>query len=94
MDWKDKAVELYKQGIKITDIAVKVGKSRKSVSKHINSLPDAEKLHENKKKISEERHREQKRKWKDRTTVEQSARLKSQHDIDVRVLSYERIYGE
>lgn len=93
MDWKENAEVLYKNGVKINDIAVSLKKSRKTISEHINSLQELKKLKEQRQQLSMENRKEYKRNWK-RSNAVDSALMKRQHDIDVMVLSSEQYFNE
>lgn len=90
--WQDEALKLYKEGKKITDISSLIGKSRKTVSTYINSLECSPLIKEERREISKERRKAQKKQYKDKTTEAQKVMLKRQHEIDVMVLSREKYY--
>mgnify|MGYP001038207207 CR=1 FL=1 len=46
INWKDRAASYYRDGLKITDIAVLLDVSRQSVSSYIKTLPDLEDIKE------------------------------------------------
>ena len=94
MDWKTEALKLYQAGIKITDIAKRIGKSRKTVSEYINSLSDLAVINAARKDAGMKKRREYKRDWKRRSSAVDAALLKRQHNIDVMVLSREHYYNE
>lgn len=93
MDWKEEAVLLYRSGKKITDIAEELGKSRKTISNYINSLPELQEMNSVRKQQSKENRKQYKSQWK-RNSVVEAAMLKRQHDIDVMVLSREQYFNE
>ncbi len=93
MDWKKEALSLYKEGHKITTIANRLGKSRKTVSEYINRLPELQKVNAARKEQSEEKRKVYKRNWK-RSAARDAALLKRQHEIDVMVLSREQYFNE
>ncbi len=45
-EWKEKAASYYRDGLKITDIAVLLEVSRQSVSAYVKTLPDLEEVKE------------------------------------------------
>ena len=49
INWKDRAASYYRDGLKITDIAVLLDVSRQSVSAYIKALPDLEDIKEKRK---------------------------------------------
>ena len=48
-NWKERAASYYRDGLKITDIAVLLEMSRQSVSAHIKTLPDVKDIKEKRK---------------------------------------------
>lgn len=94
MDWKTEALKLYQTGSKITDIAKRIGKSRKTISKYINSLPDLTAINAARRDAGIKKRREYKRNWKRRSSDVDAALMKRQHNIDVMVLSRERYFNE
>ncbi len=94
MDWKTEALKLYQAGSKITDIAKRIGKSRKTVSEYINSLSDLVVINAARKDAGTRKRREYKRDWKRRSSAVDAALLKRQHNIDVMVLSREQYFND
>lgn len=52
ISWKEKAASYYRDGLKITDIAVLLEVSRQSVSAYIKTLPDLEEIKEKRRMAS------------------------------------------
>lgn len=59
-DWRQKAGEYYRDGLKVTDIEALLGVSRKSISTYLKSLPDYGQIKEERRKKSEKKRREYK----------------------------------
>lgn len=94
-NWYENALNMYREGKKINEIATELKLSRKTVSKYINSL-SCSTLEETKnirKGISLNKRKEQKKAYRDRTSEVQKAQLKRQHEIDVIVLSSEKYFN-
>lgn len=60
--WKDKAAAYYRDGLKITDIAVLLDVSRQSVSAYIKTLPDLEDIKRGRREASAKARRNYKTK--------------------------------
>ncbi len=58
--WRQKAGEYYRDGLKITDIEALLVVSRKSISAYLKSIPDYDRIKEERRKKSEEKRREYK----------------------------------
>lgn len=93
MDWKEEAAFLYKNNIKVKDIAKALNLSRKTVSKFLNSLSGTDELKKARKEISRIKRQIYKKNYaKNNEAI--AHMLKRQHEIDVRVLSSERFFNE
>lgn len=93
MDWKEEAVFLYKNNIKIKDIAKALNLSRKTVSNFLNSLSSTDEFKKERKELSRIKRQIYKKNYaKNNEAI--SHMLKRQHEIDVRVLSSERFFNE
>lgn len=93
MDWKEEAVFLYKNNIKIKDIAKALNLSRKTVSKFLNSLSSTDEFKKERKELSRIKRQIYKKNYaKNNEAI--AHMLKRQHEIDVRVLSSERFFNE
>ncbi len=94
--WKEEASKLYfNDHLKISVIAGKLQKTRKTISEYLQSQLGFEKEKERRKAENANKRPEYKRNWERKNRYENSeldnALLKRQHNIDVAVLSYERI---
>ena len=93
MDWKEEAAFLYKNNIKVKDIAKALNLSRKTVSKFLNSLSGTDELKKERKELSMIKRKIYKKNYaKNNEAI--AHMLKRQHEIDVRVLSSERFFNE
>lgn len=93
MDWKEEAAFLYKNNIKVKDIAKALNLSRKTVSKFLNSLSGSDELKKERKNIAITKRKIYKKNYaKNNEAI--AHMLKRQHEIDVRVLSSERFFNE
>jgi len=95
-NWKEEANKLYYQEqMKITQIADLLGITRKTISVYLQSQPGFEGEKNRRKVSNSEKRPEYKRNWNKKKRAKASeleaALLKRQHEIDVMVLSYERI---
>lgn len=93
MDWKEEAVFLYKNNVKVKDIAKALNLSRKTVSKFLNSLSGTDEFKKERKELSRIKRQIYKKNYaKNNEAI--AHMLKRQHEIDVRVLSSERFFNE
>ncbi len=60
--WKDRAASYYRDGLRVTDIAVLLDVSRQSVSAHIRTLPDLEEVKEKRRAAAAKARRDYKAK--------------------------------
>lgn len=58
--WQNKAKEYYRDGLKIVDIEVLLGVSRKSISAYLKGLPDYGKIKEGRRKETARKRRQYK----------------------------------
>ncbi len=93
MEWKQEALKMRKDGEKVNDIVKHVKKSRKTVSKFLNSLDEKEEIRKELKEKSKEKRRAYLKEYK-RNSMLDAQLIKRQHEIDVRVLSSERFFNE
>lgn len=98
-DWKEKAREYYSDGLKITDIEVLLGISRKSISTYLKGLPDYEQIKEMRRNESNKRRREYKtKKQKEYRKQNFSAytvtgeSMRREHELAVMELSREKYH--
>lgn len=97
--WQAQAEKMYfEEGKKIVEIAKVLGKTRKTISKHLSSLPAFQIEKEKRKAQNQEKRQEYKKDWEDKNRKPRGSNidgilLKRQHCIDVMVLSYERNLG-
>lgn len=94
--WKSEAERLFLiDHQKISDIALKLEKTRKTISEYLQALPGFNEEKERRKVVNSEKRPEYKRNWEQNNRnspkEDEAAMLKRQHNIDVAVLSYERI---
>lgn len=94
--WKEEASRLYfVEHMKISLIADKLQKTRKTISEYLQSQPGFKEEKDLRKAENAEKRPEYKRSWERKNRYENSeldnALLKRQHNIDVSVLSHERI---
>ncbi|WP_459195630.1 sigma factor-like helix-turn-helix DNA-binding protein [Wukongibacter baidiensis] len=96
-DWNKIAIKLfYDEGLKVNEVAKKIGKSSTSISRYLlNDNPERYKAErERRKSESAEREKTRKRNWKKANNGAQRIDydlIRRQHYIDVGVLSYERV---
>lgn len=99
MEWKQEAEALFFMGEKMQDIAAKIGKSRRAVSAYLKACDGFEKEKERRKAQNANKRTEYQRAWdrenrpnrRGNEAEVEAALLKRQHNIDVSVLSFERI---
>lgn len=97
-DWEKEARKLYVEyGLSVSEVAVCVGKSRKSVSVFLNTLGDEMKSAKAARSVQRaekrrENARERMRKARQQVSAVDVALLKRDHEIAVRVLSAERFF--
>ena len=70
-DWKEKAVEYYRDGLSYTDIEALLDVSRKSISSYIKSLPGYGQIQTERKKISAAKRRVYKTEKQRQSTINQ-----------------------
>jgi len=98
MDWKTDAEYMYfTEKLNISEIAGKVGRSRKAVSNLLKALPGYQQEKQRRADESLRARQDYKREWDRTSRVRKQpvgllsiALLKRQHEIDVNVLSHER----
>ncbi|MCM1121818.1 MAG: hypothetical protein NC416_04475 [Eubacterium sp.] len=97
--WKKKAEEYYRDGLKITDIEMLLGVSRKSISNYLKSLPDYEKIKEERRKESEKRRRqyktEKQRKYRQESSLIHAVTpetMRREHELAAIELSREKYH--
>ncbi len=92
--WQDQVKDLYfKEHLKITDIANKLGITRKTISTYLSGCPGFKEEKERRKIENKAKRPEYKKNWdKENRGLVEAARLKRQHEIDVAVLSSEKYY--
>lgn len=98
-NWKEEANKLYfVEHLKITEIADKLQKTRKTISEYLQSQQGFKEEKERRKAENADKRPEYKRTWERKnrqsTSEVEVALLKRQHNIDVAVLSYERVYSQ
>lgn len=96
-NWKGEAERLFFiDHLKISEIACKLGKTRKTISEHLQTFSGFVEEKERRKAANKEKRPEYKKVWEQNNRrspkEDEAAMLKRQHNIDVAVLSYERIY--
>lgn len=100
MDWKEKVHKLYfEEQKKINEIAEIVGKSRKTVSKYLNSLSGIKMEKQNRKNISKEKRKLYQRRWdmlhRTKLSEEDEQRImRRSHDVASAILSAEKYYHD
>lgn len=100
MDWKEKVHKLYfEEHKKINEIAEIVGKSRKTVSKYLNSLSGIKMEKQNRKNISKEKRKLYQRRWdmlhRTKLSEEDEQRImRRSHDVASAILSAEKYYHD
>ncbi len=95
-NWKNEAEKLFfNEHKKITDIAKQLDMTRKTISEYLQTLSGFTDEKERRKADNQEKRSEYKRTWEQTHRgsykEDEAAMLKRQHNIDVAVLSYERI---
>ncbi len=95
-NWKMEAERLFFiEHQTISDIGATVGKTRKTVSLHLQTLSDFASEKERRKLDNRQKRVEYKKVWQkayqEVRREEAAAMLKRQHNMDAAVLSYERI---
>lgn len=96
-NWKDEANKLYfTEKLPIIVIAEKLGKTRKTISVYLQEQDGFKEEKERRKAENHAKRPEYKKTWEQTNRgsnfkEDEGAMLKRQHNIDVAVLSYERI---
>lgn len=100
MDWKKEVHKLYfKEHKKINEIAQMIGKSRKTISKYLNSLSGIKMEKQNRKNISKEKRKLYQRRWdmlhRTKLSEEDEQRImRRSHDVASAILSAEKYYHD
>ncbi|MGL4790980.1 MAG: hypothetical protein ACRCW1_06165 [Anaerotignaceae bacterium] len=95
-EWKDKARELFfEKGYSIRKISEEINISRRSISKHLNSLQGYKEEHNNRKALNKEKRKEYKNNWDkknrpNRYTTITADTMKKEHEKAVSILSHEK----
>lgn len=100
LDWKEKVHKLYfEEHKKINEIAELIGKSRKTISKYLNSLSGIKMEKQNRKNISKEKRKLYQRRWdmlhRIKLSEEDEQRImRRSHDVASAILSAEKYYHD
>ena len=99
LDWKEKVHKLYfEEHKKINEIAEIIGKSRKTISKYLNSLSGIKTEKEDRKKNTKEKRKIYQRRWDmlHRTLSEEDEQriMRRSHDVASAILSAEKYYHD
>ena len=100
LDWKKEVHKLYfEEHKRINDIAEIIGKSRKTISKYLNSLSGIKMEKQNRKNISKEKRKLYQRRWdmlhRTKLSEEDEQRImRRSHDVASAILSAEKYYHD
>lgn len=100
MDWKKEVHKLYfEEHKKINEIVGVVGKSRKTISKYLNSLSGIKTEKEDRKKTTQEKRKLYQRRWdmlhRIKLSEEDEQRImRRSHDVASAILSAEKYYHD
>lgn len=100
LDWKKEVHKLYfEEHKRINEIAEIIGKSRKTISKYLNSLSGIKMEKQNRKNISKEKRKLYQRRWdmlhRTKLSEEDEQRImRRSHDVASAILSAEKYYHD